>query len=104
MQAFRDNADGFAEAGAQVLGVSIDPWPAAEAFRKELGCDFPLLGDWPLYRTGQRYGVYNPERFIHTRTTFVLDQEHIVRAVIDEPRDMERHARDALAAVQSLGR
>ena len=45
MQAFRDRQAEFAKAGAQVLGVSVDPWPAAEAFRKELGCDFPLLGD-----------------------------------------------------------
>lgn len=102
MQAFRDRADAFAAANAQVLGVSVDSFAAAEAFRKDLGCDFPLLGDWPLYRTGQSYGVFDPERHIHRRVTFVLDKDHVVRAVIDDPRDMERHAKEALEAVQAL--
>lgn len=102
MQAFRDRQEAFAKAGAQVLGVSVDPWPAAEAFRKELGCDFPLLGDWPLNRVGQAYGVYQPDRYVHRRVTFVLDKDHIVRAVIDDPRDMERHAVEALEVVNRL--
>ena len=102
MQAFRDREAEFAAAGAQVLGVSIDPWPAAEAFRKDLGTEIPLLGDWPLNQTGKAYGVYNPDRYLHNRTTFVLDKDHIVRAVIDDPRDFERHAHDALEAVQNL--
>ena len=102
MQAFKERGDAFAEADAQVLGVSVDPWPAAEAFRKDLGCEFPILGDWPLYRAGQTYGVFQPERFVHKRVTFVLDKNHIVRAIIDEPREMEKHAVDALEAVKQL--
>jgi peroxiredoxin Q/BCP len=102
MQAFRDGAAEFAEANAQVLGVSVDSFAAAEAFRKDLGCDFPLLGDWPLYRTGQVYGVYDPERFIHRRVTFVLDKDHIIRAIIDDSRDMERHARESLEELKKL--
>ncbi|SRR5579884_3201804 len=102
MQAFCERIDDFAKAGAQVLGVSVDTWAAAEAFRKDLGCDIPLLGDWPLNRTGEAYGVYDPERHVDRRTTFVLDKDHVVRAIIDDPRDFERHARDALAAVQVL--
>jgi peroxiredoxin len=103
MEAFRDHAAGFAEANAQVLGVSVDSFAAAEAFRKDLGCDFPLLGDWPFNRTGEAYGVYDPERHITRRVTFVLDKDHVVRAIIDDPRDMERHAREALEEVRKLG-
>lgn len=103
MQAFRDHQAEFAEAGAQVLGVSIDTWASAEAFRKDLGCDFPLLGDWPLYRTGAAYGVYDRERFVDRRVTFVLGKDHVVRAIIDDPRDFERHATDALDALRQLG-
>jgi hypothetical protein len=33
----------------------------------------------------------------------VIDKERVIRAVIDDPRDMERHSKDALAAVQGLG-
>ncbi len=102
MQAFRDRENEFVEAGAQVLGVSVDAWPSAEAFRSDLGCDFPILGDWPHNRTGQAYGVYQPDRFTHKRTTFVLDRDHVVRAIVDEPREVERHAIEALAALRAI--
>lgn len=102
MQAFRDLQPEFEQAGAQVLGASVDTWAAAEAFRKDLGCDFPIVGDWPLNRVGIAYEVYQPERFVTKRITFVLDKDHVVRAIIDDPRDMERHAKEALAAVQEL--
>jgi peroxiredoxin len=102
MQAFRDLDEEFAQAGVQVLGASVDSFAAAEAFRKDLECDFLLLGDWPLNRNGQDYGVYDPERHITRRVTFVLDKDHIVRHIIDDARDMERHATEALEAVKTL--
>ena len=102
MQSFRDLQEQFAEVGAQVLGVSIDSYAAAEAFRADLGCDFPLLGDWPQNRVGQAYGVYQPERFTHQRKTFVLDRDHVVRYIVDDPRDFERHARESLVAVRAV--
>jgi peroxiredoxin len=102
MQAFKDREAEFEKAGAQVLGVSVDSFAANEAFRRELGCGFPLLSDWPQFKTGQAYGVYDPERHIERRVTFVLDKNHIVRAIIDDPRDMERHAVESLAVVQRL--
>ena len=102
MQAFRDLQPEFEQAGAQVLGASVDTWAAAEAFRKDLGCDFPIVGDWPLNRVGIAYDVYQADRFVTKRITFVLDKAHVVRAIIDDPRDMERHAKEALTAVQEL--
>ncbi len=103
MQAFRERADAFEQAGAQVLGVSVDSFASAEAFRKDLGCDFPILGDWPRNLTGQAYGVFQPDRFTHKRMTFVLDKDHIVRHIVEDPREFERHAVEALEAVQGLG-
>lgn len=102
MQAFRDSEQSFAEAGAQVLGVSVDSWAAQEAFRKDLGTSIPLLGDWPKNEVGAAYGVYQPDRFTHKRVTFVLDKDHVVRHIVDDPREFERHAREALEAVQRL--
>lgn len=102
MQAFSEREKEFAEAGAQVLGVSVDSFAAAEAYRQQLACDFPILGDWPLNRAGEAYGVYNPERYTHRRITFVLDRDHVVRAVIDDARDFERHATESLEVVKQL--
>ena len=102
MQGFVEAQEEFARLGAQVLGISVDSFAAANAFAESLGADFPLLGDWPLNAVARAYGVYNEERFIANRVTFVIDKDRVIRAVIDEPRDMERHSRDALAAVQAL--
>ena len=102
MQAFSEREKEFAEAGAQVLGVSVDTYAAAEAYRQQLACDFPILGDWPFNRAGQAYDVYNPERYTHRRTTFVLDKDHVVRHIIDDPRDFERHATESLEVVKQL--
>ena len=83
--------------------MSIDPWPAANAFGESLSAQFQVLGDWPLNKTGRAYDVYNDERYITNRTTFVIDKDRVIRAVIDDPRDMERHSKDALETVKGLG-
>jgi peroxiredoxin len=102
MQGFVEAQDEFATHNAQIIGVSVDPWPAANAFAESLGAQFPLLGDWPLNKASHAYDVYNDERYIANRVTFVIDTDRVIRAVIDEPRDMEKHSQDALAALGSL--
>ena len=92
----------FDALNAQVLAFSVDPWPAANAFGESVKASFPVLGDWPLYTVSRAFGVYNEERHITSRVTFVLDEERNVRAVIDEPRDMEKHSQDALAALRAI--
>jgi peroxiredoxin len=85
-----------------VIAVSVDPWPAANAFGESVGAAFPVLGDWPLNKTGLAYDVYQADRYITSRVTYVIDKDRVIRAVIDEPRDMERHSKDALEAVKAL--
>ena len=36
------------------------------------------------------------------RVTYVVDSEGILRHIIDDPGDMERHPREALEAVQRI--
>lgn len=92
----------FSAAGAQVLALSVDSFAAANAFGESLGAEFPVLGDWPLDAVSRAYGVYDEQRQLAGRVTFVLDKEHIIRAVIDDARDMEAHSREALAVVQGF--
>ena len=82
--------------------MSVDPWPAANAFRESLNAQFQVLGDWPLVKTGRAYDVYNEERYVTSRVTFVIDKDRVIRAVIDDARDMERHSKEALEAVTGL--
>lgn len=103
MQGFVEAQAEFTAAGAQILGMSVDSWAAANAFAESLGAEFPLLGDFPLYAVSKAYGVYNADVHLARRVTFVIDGGGVIRAVIDDARDVERHAREALEVVKSLG-
>ncbi len=93
--------DQFSGAGVQVLGISVDTWPSANHFAEHLGLKFPLLSDFPKFQTGKDYGVFNDERSVHTRTTFVLDRDGVVRTRI-EGVDPSEHARLSWDAAESL--
>lgn len=92
----------FDEVDAQVLGISVDPFPSAGAWAKELKLWFPLLSDWPDHKVSRRYGTFNAERSVSDRVTFVIGKDGVVQNVIDDPADMERHAHDALATLRQL--
>jgi alkyl hydroperoxide reductase subunit AhpC len=98
---FVEAAEEFEALGVQLLSMSVDSFASCNAFGVSLGAEFPMLGDWPLYEVSRAYGVYDEEKHTARRVTFVLDEDHVVRAVIDEPRDIERHSRDALALFKS---
>ncbi len=102
MTAFRTYTDRFAEANAQVLGISVDSWAAAGEFESKLGLEFPLLSDFPKYQAGRDYGVFNEQASIHNRTTVVIDKDGIVRDIYVEPRDFESHPTHALEVLEKL--
>ena len=104
MSRFRELHDEFQEAGAQVLGISVDSPFANGAYAIELGVEFPLLGDFPWGRTGKAWGILNEERGITSRMTYVIDADGVVRHIIDSPRDFNSHPEGALEFVKSMGR
>lgn len=92
----------FSEVDAQVLGISVDPFPSLGAWAKELKLWFPLLSDWPDQKVSRAYGTFNEERSVSDRVTFVIDKKGEVQAVIEDATNMERHAHDALEALRKL--
>ena len=103
MTAFRTHTDAFVRANAQVLGISVDSFAAANEFQQKLGLEFPLLSDWPRNDVGKVYDTFNEQFGFHNRTTVVIDRDGIVRAIHAEPRDFESHATFALEALKALG-
>ena len=103
MQCFRDVAKDFEEAGAQVLGVSVDPFPSQGVFAKSLELSFPLLSDWPRYATAKAYDVWRENLNLAARVTYVIDKEGVIRGVVESETDMEIHSRDALRILKELG-
>ncbi len=98
--------DEFPEANrddVEILTVSVDStfthraWADAEHF------EFGLLSDfWPHGEVAKLYGVFDSERGIATRGTFVIDKEGVVRWKVVNPipqaRDLAAYS-EALAAL-----
>lgn len=100
-RAFRDSYAGFAEAGAEVVGISSDSVASHRRFAAKEGLPFLLLSD----RGGQvreRYGVEKTLGILPGRVTFVIDSTGVVRHVYSSQLRASRHSREALDVVGAL--
>jgi peroxiredoxin (alkyl hydroperoxide reductase subunit C) len=100
----RDSLGDFVNDKVQLLSVSIDSAFAHKVWADQEGYTFPLLSDfWPHGAVAQAYGVFDPNRGIANRGTFLIDRAGIVRfAEMNLPgvaRDLDawRKALDTLA-------
>jgi mycoredoxin-dependent peroxiredoxin len=85
----------------QVLAVSVDSVWALRTWADQEKYQFPLLSDfWPHGGVAQQYGVFDDERGIAIRGTFIIDTEGVVRWKVvhgpAEARDFDEY-RKALA-------
>ena len=85
----------------QVLAVSVDSVFTLRAWSDQEKYQFPLLSDfWPHGGTAQRYGVFDEERGVALRGTFIIDTEGTVRwkvvNAVPDARDLDEY-RKALA-------
>lgn len=100
---FRDNIFAFKEAGAVILGVSVDDVKSHEEFAKKHSLPFTLLAD-PTKETAKKYGVL--KSFLGTmelakRDTFVIDPEgRIVKHYADV--DPKGHSQVVLADIKAM--
>ncbi|MBX6390217.1 MAG: peroxiredoxin [Frankia sp.] len=78
--AVRDDLASFQNDDVQVLAVSVDSPFAHKVWADEQGYDFPLLADfWPHGAVAKAYGVFDEEKGIAVRGTFIIDKEGVVR-------------------------
>jgi len=104
----RDNLAEFRTANARLLAVSVDSKYTLRAYAQAQELEFDLLADfWPHGDVARRYGVFNADRGMAERATFVIDAEGVLRASFSTPtgqaRPLERY-RDALAELKNHGR
>ena len=103
MQGFQQIRAELEALGARVVGVSADTFAAQRAFGEKHEIEFPLLSDWYEYKTIAAFGVARDGGApTAMRATFVFDADGVVRAVVDDQRDMQAHPIGALAAVKEL--
>ena len=99
--AFRDSHEVFAEAGAEVIGISSDSVDKHAAFAGKHELPFTLLSD----RGGQvrkRYGVSAVLGLLPGRVTYVIDRQGTVRHVFSSMTNIGQHVSDALEVVRQL--
>lgn len=100
---FRDLSAEFEALGAQRVGISRDEVSKQKQFDERNSLGFPLLSD-PDRRVAEVYGVkggllgLTPVR----RTTFVIDRDRVVKAVISSEVNFNAHADRALEVLRSL--
>jgi len=99
--AFRDSHEVFAEAGAQVIGVSSDSVGSHEAFAGHHRLPFLLLSD-EGGAVRKRYGVHRSLGVLPGRVTYVIDRQGTVRHIFSSMTRIDQHVNHALKVVQRL--
>jgi peroxiredoxin Q/BCP len=99
--AFRDSYEVFAEAGAEVIGVSSDSADKHAAFAGHHGLPFTLLSD-EGGRVRKSYGVPAVLGLIPGRVTYVIDRTGTVRHAFKSMTNIGGHVNDALDVVKQL--
>lgn len=70
----QDNLADFAAAGVRLLAISVDTKYSLRAYAAAEGYEFDLLADfWPHGAVAGEYGVFDPERGMAGRSTFIID-------------------------------
>ncbi len=81
--AVRDNLHSLNSADANVVVIACDTIFVHKKWAEIEGFEFPILSDfWPHGATASAYGVFNEDLGVAKRSTFVLDEDGVVRSVV----------------------
>src|SRR4051812_42552472 len=104
MCGYESDLSRFEQAGAAVLGVSIDAQPAKAAWARSLGpISYDLLSDFhPHGEVAEKYGVFRPKEGFSERAIFVVDKAGRIAwsKVYDIPEQPRNE--DVFQALESL--
>lgn len=98
----RDNYSELLKRGFQVIGVSTDSVKKHKKFEQKYELPFPLVADEEK-KVVESYGVWGKKKFMGReymgthRTTFLIDEEGIIKKILDKP-DTAHHTEEVLAA------
>ncbi len=101
--AIRDSLVDFDSESVQTLAISCDTSAVHKRWAEEEGYRFPILADfWPHGEVARAYGVFDEERGLALRGTFIVDQQgKVVYKVVSagrNPRDLDEY-RSVLAGL-----
>jgi peroxiredoxin len=102
MREFQRLLPEFEQLDTQVWGVSVDMAPTQGAFSEHCGVSFKMVSGFPGHEGAKALGAFNEERGVAFRKSFVIDKQGVLRHILDEPRDMERHANETLEILRGI--
>jgi mycoredoxin-dependent peroxiredoxin len=96
--AMRDSFPESDRDDVEVLTVSVDSTFVHKTWADQEGFGFGLLSDfWPHGEVAKAYGVFDEERGIATRGTFIIDKDGVVRwkvvNAIPQARDLADYSK-----------
>ncbi len=96
----RDSLQDLETIGADVYGISLDSVQDQAQFVEKQELNFPLLSD-PDASAANKYGVLDPAAQYTKRVTFVIDDQGVLRKIIDKV-NVETHGEDLAVLVDEL--
>jgi len=103
LRAMRDEFPEAARDDVELLTVSVDSVYALRAWSDTEAFGFQLLSDfWPHGDVARSYGVFDDNRGIATRGTFIIDKDGVVRWKIVNPVPEARDIADYQKALAAL--
>jgi mycoredoxin-dependent peroxiredoxin len=104
MCAMRDEFPEVGRDDVELLTVSVDSTFTHRAWGDREHFEFGLLSDfWPHGGVAKQYGVFDEDRGIATRGTFVIDKAGVVRWKVVNPIPQARDIADYQKALAALG-
>jgi mycoredoxin-dependent peroxiredoxin len=100
----RDEFPEVSREDVEVLTVSVDSTFAHRAWSDAEKFQFGLLSDfWPHGAVAKAYGVFDDERGVAVRGTFVIDSRGVVRWKVVNPIPQARDIAEYQKALAALG-
>ena len=99
--AFRDSHEVFKEAGAEVIGISMDSVEKQNSFAKRFNLTYTLLADdgtvWKAFGVSNRLGG-----LLRGRVTYVIDKQGVVQHLFNSQVKVLKHVNEALETLKNM--
>jgi len=96
----RDGQPDWSALGLEVYGVSLDGVEDQKGFAEKYELPFALLSD-PDGSAATKYGVLDPKGTYTQRLTFLIDEQGVLRKVLEQV-DVEHHGKELAELVKKL--
>jgi peroxiredoxin len=104
LRAIRDEFPEVNRDDVEMLTVSVDSVYVQRAWAEAEHYEFELLSDfWPHGEVARLYGVFDPDRGLAVRGTFIIDKEGVVRWKVVNPTPQARDLAEYSKALAALG-